>query len=197
MNFVKKLTTFSYPQSKYTLYKDSNLLIKPIFDGTKCEFSIDNDLPKDITLNRQNGEISGKVSDKMNEYEYTIKCKNIWKEIETKLIFEIKDIHFDEDNKGEYIELDDEKIKIKCINTPSKFYNTMDYCCFLNCKIKKDENICIKFKYDGKDNDVLDLDYQVMKRGEIIIFIVQSIISNQQFLVMEILMEIYLAKIQI
>lgn len=152
-HFVKKLTTFSYPQSKYIFHKGSNLLIKPIFDGNRCEFSIDNDLPKDITLNRQNGEISGIVNDEMNEYEYIIKCKNIWKEIETKLIIEIYDIFFDEKDKGKNIELDDKKRKIECINTSLNLCDSMDYCCFLNFRTKKNKKVCVKFKYDEKNDD--------------------------------------------
>lgn len=150
--FIKKLTTFSYPQSKYTFYKGNNVMIKPTFDGTKCKFSINSDLPKDIIFNKQNGEISGKINDEIKECEYTIKCKNIWKEIEVKLKIEIKEIYFDEENKGEYIELEDNKRKIKCIIENDRcLHNVINYNCYLNCKIKKNEYFSIKFKYDEKN----------------------------------------------
>lgn len=72
--------------------------IEPLFDGSKCIFSINPSLPEGLLLNEKTGEISGKIEKEMEKKDYTVECKNSKNKMEFKLTLEFI-VKFTELNK--------------------------------------------------------------------------------------------------
>ena len=76
-NVLTSISSFSYPQSEYTLTKNTFFSVAPSVSGDSITYSITSgSLPVGLTLNSETGVISGTPSQSVSGREVTIKAQN-------------------------------------------------------------------------------------------------------------------------
>ena len=76
-NVLASISSFSYPQSEYTLTKNTFFSVAPSVSGDSITYSITSgSLPTGLTLNSETGVISGTPSQSVSDRQVTIKAQN-------------------------------------------------------------------------------------------------------------------------
>ena len=77
-NVLVSISSFSYPQSAYSLTKGTSFSATPTITGESVTYSVSSgSLPSGLTLNANTGVISGKPTQSVSNSQVTIKAQNV------------------------------------------------------------------------------------------------------------------------
>lgn len=125
-----KLELFEYEDSEFTFILNDYVSLLPKTNVENCHFTIDKELPSNLTFNKNTGEISGRVIKEISDEIHIIKCQHEKYTLSCELKISVSEIKFITDTYSSDIMLADNGKK--CISS-----NYRKSICYLNIVLKE------------------------------------------------------------